>query len=354
MKRGAPTHSDSVLAVGRTDGAVEAAASAWVVRRRAGLDAAGEREFAAWLAADSAHAGALARLAALADALQRARTAGATDEIVTQLKIRERRRRSRRRTLAAVGAVAAIVLLAGWWTNLPRAASPLPAVATAAPSTELIRRLPDGSIVELNTGAEIAVKFEPAFRRVELVRGEAMFRVEKDAARPFIVRAAGVDVRAVGTAFSVRLTGAEVQVLVTEGKVGVDDAAHGRSLLPAVVAEPVPVLVAGQTITVEARPAAELLRAAVVAEVALVEIRERLSWRIPRLEFDGVELARAVEQLNRDNRLQIFLEGAAIRSLRISGTFLADDPRTFARLAAASLGLEVAERGEGQIVLRKK
>jgi transmembrane sensor len=97
----------------------------------------------------------------------------------------------------------------------------------------------------------------------------------------------------------------------------------------------------------------EAPRPAVVAEVAPVEIKERLAWRIPRLEFDGVELARAVELLNRDNRLQISLDGAPLRSLHISGTFLSDDPRTFARLAAASLGLEVADRGPDEIVLRK-
>jgi transmembrane sensor len=219
---------------------------------------------------------------------------------------------------------------------------------------EPLRRLPDGSIVELNTGAEIIVRFEAAVRRVDLVRGEALFRVEKDAARPFVVGAGGIDVRAIGTAFSVRLDGAAVEVLVTEGRVGVNDAADGGSLLPAGPAEAVPVLVAGQSVKVATPvPAAGAVRQVEVTQISPSAQKAWLAWRIPRLEFDGVELASAVTQLNRSNRLQISLERAALGRLRLSGSFSPDDPRTFARLVAGSLGLEIEERADGSLLLRQ-
>ncbi|MCX6941829.1 MAG: FecR domain-containing protein, partial [Verrucomicrobia bacterium] len=81
------------------------------------------------------------------------------------------------------------------------------------------RVLADGTVVELNGAAVIVADFTASERRVRLERGEAYFTVMKDPARPFIVTAAGVAVRAVGTAFNVRLADTAVEVLVTEGQV---------------------------------------------------------------------------------------------------------------------------------------
>ena len=81
------------------------------------------------------------------------------------------------------------------------------------------RVLADGTVVELNDTAVIVADYTATERRVRLERGEAHFTVTKDATRPFTVMAAGVAVRAVGTAFNVRLVDAAVEVLVTEGQV---------------------------------------------------------------------------------------------------------------------------------------
>ena len=47
------------------------------------------------------------------------------------------------------------------------------------------RTLPDGSVIELNAGAEIAVNFTPAQRGVRLLRGEALFAVAHNPGSPF-------------------------------------------------------------------------------------------------------------------------------------------------------------------------
>lgn len=251
------------------------------------------------------------------------------------------------------GLAAALAIGVGVWLNSPWRA-PRPEPSRVAQSAAAIRRLPDGSILELNGGARIAVKFEPARRLVELEAGEALFHVEKDSARPFVVRVAGVDVRAVGTAFSVKLEGAAVEVLVTEGRVGVEEETGGPSLLPVASADAAAVLVAGQRLRVEPPPVSGAPRQVLVTAVGAAEMKERLAWRIPRFEFEGIELADAAARLNQLNRRQITLEGAGVGHLRISGTFYPDDPNTFARLTAASLGLLVEERNEHEIVLRSK
>ena len=78
-----------------------------------------------------------------------------------------------------------------------------------------IHRLHDGSIVELNKGAQISIRYSGDERRVDLLSGEAYFEVAKNPDRPFIVSARGIDVKAVGTAFNVRLHNDSLEVLVT-------------------------------------------------------------------------------------------------------------------------------------------
>ncbi len=117
-------------------------------------------------------------------------------------------------------AAAATLLLAGgigWHQQFRRNAAP-EVYATTADSYQRVT-LADGSVAELNASSEIKVNYTPADRRVQLVRGEAHFTVAKNKERPFWVQAGTVKVRAVGTAFDVRITEREIDVLVTEGKV---------------------------------------------------------------------------------------------------------------------------------------
>ena len=86
-----------------------------------------------------------------------------------------------------------------------------------------VRRLTldDGSALALNTSSVLQVKFAADERRIVLRQGEASFQVAHDEDRPFVVQAGDVSVRAVGTAFSVRMRQQELEVVVTEGVVEV-------------------------------------------------------------------------------------------------------------------------------------
>jgi transmembrane sensor len=121
----------------------------------------------------------------------------------------------------ALAAAAAVVL--GVFLARTEKPSDATAMAIAAGQIGLIERrtLEDGSIVELNRGAELRVSFSTGERHIELSRGEAHFQVAKDPNRPFTVRAGTVTVRAIGTAFNVQRRTASVDVLVTEGTVDV-------------------------------------------------------------------------------------------------------------------------------------
>ena len=343
---------------------IDAAAADWVLRSNAGEGAASQRELVAWLQKDPRHQEAYDRLSGTWAVFDRAERAGATDEILAKLRTRTRRRRAGWQ-LAAVSAI--VFGGAALWIERSTPSRPpaLPLVALPArPPSDSIRKLPDGSIVELNEHAEIAIRYESSVRRVLLLRGEALFRVEKEPARPFLVQAGSVEVRAVGTAFNVRLEEKAVEVLVTHGTVRVEDAVNRLSLVPApdpvgdaaaAASEQDGVLVAGQRMVVtmpaldvpaEARPEVR------IASLAPEEIDQRLAWRIPQLEFGGMELAQAIALLNRHNRLQISTGDAATAKLRISGVFRSDNPEGFLLIVEATFGLRADRIGEHEVILR--
>lgn len=326
---------------------IERLASEWLVRREAGLDAEAARELSAWRAADPRHEAAFSRHEATWAVFCRAQQRGDATTIVTQLRVRARRRTQRRYLTGAAVAGLALALFLGWSVLPARRSASEP--GPAAP-IEMLRKLPDGSLVELNVGARIDVRYEADFRRVQLLHGEAHFSVAKDSTRPFIVEVSGVEVRAVGTAFTVHLQSAAVEVVVTEGRVSVD--------------RPAPTS-AGQDLSVPSAPTlvaagnrARLpvsVDAALVAEVSAMseaELERRLAWRKPRIEFNELELSQAVALMNRHNRLQIVVGDAAVGRLRVSGTFLPDNPEGFVRIVEATFDLKAVRRGENEVVLR--
>jgi transmembrane sensor len=96
--------------------------------------------------------------------------------------------------------------------------------------------LGNGSRLSLNTETQVHVEFSSTQRSVGVDDGEALFEVAKAASRPFIVRAGGSEVVALGTVFSVRLSrpiaelGDSLAVTLVEGRVIVRaaaPAAHG-------------------------------------------------------------------------------------------------------------------------------
>jgi len=83
-------------------------------------------------------------------------------------------------------------------------------------------RLPDGSLVTLNTGATLRYPhvFRKQKREVKL-SGEAFFDVSSNPGKPFIVKTENTFIRVLGTSFNVRALKNEASVVVTveEGRV---------------------------------------------------------------------------------------------------------------------------------------
>ena len=336
--------------------AIRDLAAGWLFRRGAGLTPAELSEFESWRAADPRHAAALDDLEQAWSVLERPLAAGRSRTVLEQLGVRAQRRRRRR--VAAVGSLCLLLVAGGtlWQSSPAPKSQPGAQVSIVAPAT---RTLSDGSVVELKSGAEIAVDFKGATRAIVLVRGEAHFQVAHDP-KPFVVTAGRVEFRAVGTAFSVELEEGSVELLVTEGRVAVEKPGGN---LPALTAAAAPVVAPATSATLATVDAGNRMVLATQAEsdsvvpaptaVAAEDMADQLSWRIPRIDFTRTPLAEAVALMNRHNRVQMTIDEPALGNLPVSGLFRADRVEAFVRLLEANFGIEATTSGQ-TIQLRKR
>lgn len=198
--------------------------------------------------------------------------------------------------------------------------------------------LRDGSAVTLNTNSRIHVALSADERRVKLERGEAFFEVAKDPLRPFVVEAGDQRVVAVGTKFSVlREAGKELRVVVTEGKVRVEQLQTALT----------PVQIAAGSV---ARAGAA---GVVVTEHSLPEVEQAMSWRSGYIVLRETALADVVAEFNRYNERQLKIEDPALAGLRIGGNLRLTNLDAFVRVLEQGFPIQAEVDGD-QILLRTR
>lgn len=335
---------------------IEIAASEWLARLDRGLTPEEQDSYTEWLAQDAAHREAIGRY--LNDWDDFDRLAGIHlkhhARIDPDLLVPEHLETLKGRSLvqkivlfSALPFAAMIALVFYFTASSPEDSSGL----KVQPALELLARieqrtLEDGSVIEINRGSVVRSSYTDSERRVYLTKGEANFDVAKDPDRPFIVNVAGVDVRAVGTIFSVKLSRNEVDVIVTEGIVNVKPSASSF-----VSKQPIAdsFLEIGQRARVDLRTEVPVV---VVTSIERTEINEAHRWQPRLLDYDEVLLGELVEEFNRSNPIQIALNDPSLETISLSSTFWSDNVEGFVRLMESSFGMEAEWRGSREIVLR--
>jgi transmembrane sensor len=340
---------------------IEEAAAVWLALRAEGFSSAQKREFARWCRADPRHAATVARLEATCALLEKMPLVRAELQPVIAFPVAARAGRpmtASRRTLSplrvALGLAAAITVAFLTVMQFPTAPDSAAQVFTTSTGGYERVALADGSVIELNAQTKVRVILTPTNRRVELVAGEAHFTVAHDRARPFIVSAGGVAVRAVGTAFNVRLAPTAVEVLVTEGKVSV---AEVERVVPNALSAPVSTTyVAANERTLVHLPSLTnpAQSAPAVEKITPATVRDALSWQERKLAFSETPLSEVVAQFNRRNRVQLILGDTALAERPVSGTFAADNVEGFVRLLESGNTITVERQGETNVILRTK
>lgn len=339
------------------------AASDWLVIRDRGLTAGQREEFESWLRADVRHAAIFAQLEQTWDMLaSMPEQAVETDESAEGESHANAPRRSNLAWVALPLAAAAALAIAyvGWWRS-PVPMSYVRAAFTAVGDLQKLD-LPDGSVVQLNTDSAVEVAYTAAERRVKLVRGEAHFLVAKSRNWPFIVTAAAIDVRAVGTAFNVHMRPTGVEVLVTDGRVAVADARDGRSLLTLPSGLPAPndprgadsppsLLTTGKKAVIPIEATSNSPAIASVTMIDAPKIAQTLAWRERQLQFISQPLSDIVAEFNRYNRHKLTIGDPFLAIKRFGGTFPSNDYASLVQLLHLEFGV-IVERHSHETVLR--
>ena len=367
-------------------------AAEWLVELRSRSDDLTRRRFDQWLSTSPEHVRAYLECTAISEAaetgpraslaeidalIERARQATAANVIpltpvhsaseATSPKRDDTRSRSRlmrsspRVRFAAAAAVALAVVGASAGYFMTRN------VYTTAVGEQRSILLPDGSTIDMNGRSKVRVRLTAGRRAVDLMEGEALFRVAKDKARPFVVSASDTRVRAVGTAFAVNRLRRELLVTVVDGTVAVSvpilrprSSARGATSDPqrassgeagAVVAALAPtgdevLLNAGQQLAVPTAGSA-------FPQPRSVDVEDAIAWTQRRLVFDSTALEDVVAEFNRHSRRELVIEGNGLRDFDISGAFSSTDVGPFLRFLRAQPGVEVIEEQNRIVIVRR-
>jgi len=348
---------------------IAAQAQKWFVLHREGdLTAAQRQQFVDWLCESPTHAHEYASLVGFIQDVQRAAAQNTTaaDVLIARARAEidvdnvepifaavdsyEADRPSPRRihahiwtAIAAAVASVMVLLAGGWWFHERNHYQ-------TAHAEQRSWRMPDGSTVHLNSSSEIRVRFDDKERRVELVRGQALFQVAKDAQRPFWVYAGDAVAKAVGTEFDVYRRADRTLISVLEGRVAVwrlpdvfEQARHAmdadvdsssRQLIAQLDADQ-QAMISGHSTQVSQRDGT---------------VRKTVAWLQRQVVFDHDSLGSAIEEFNRYAERPIRVEGVELRGMQISGIFSAYDAEAFLRFLERQPDIDV-QRGAEEIVV---
>jgi transmembrane sensor len=199
-----------------------------------------------------------------------------------------------------------------------------------APSEHRGFTLADGSRIELAGDSRVKATLREHVRDIELLQGEAYFRVAHDKSRPFVVHASALHVRAVGTSFDVRTSGDRVVVAVEEGVVVVEPRPQRSSAVDSVLglfrAPPTPPHRAATMQPLNLRGGQEVAVGLPSQELQLLPIEPAAvaSWREGRLRFVREPLSSVIASVRAATGRDIDLANAEIGELRFTGTVFSE------------------------------
>src|SRR5216684_1591296 len=332
----------------RTD--IDEEAAVWIWRMDSAAVAAADRQaFEAWLRQDPRHRRAAAALSAVWSTLDGLAEAKRDEKIATftnttKLPLLHHPQRG---WFAAAAVLAAVAVGAIW---LQQGSGESQTLATAVGQQRNVT-LADGSTVTLNTNTILETDLRRHTREIYLRKGEAHFQVAHDRSRPFLVHAGDAVVRAVGTAFEVRvLTDQHVDVVVNEGSVEVQATAPTPALPnPAARAR------AAAATTVRALNAGERLSTAsrdyVVTPITAQQMSSELAWREGAIIFDGQPLSEAIAEIERYTDARIVVSDPEIARLRVGGRFRTGDMQEFFDALQTALPVSIRHTDGGLVFI---
>lgn len=192
-------------------------------------------------------------------------------------------------------------------------------------------RLPDGSMLHLNSGSEAIVWYTNRERFIELIRGQAMFQVAHEKSRRFRVEAGAAQVVSIGTQFDVLRRDTETRIAVREGKlkilpVSLRISSDPKSVLPGTPLE------AGRALVLDAQG---------ISRDSSETVMQATAWLQREIVFQQSPLQAVVNDFNQYSTVPIVIESTELASMTISGVFGAYDLESFLQFLSSLDGVAV-------------
>lgn len=250
-----------------------------------------------------------------------------------------KKRSNRKRIWLAAASVLVVAIGAWFWMNRQSSAS-----NTAEAKKETIEAhigsrinqvLADGSTVWLNAGSKLSYEndFTGSTREVRL-EGEAFFDIVKKTNQPFIVHTSGIDIKVLGTSFSVKSYPEDKDVITTLYRGSVKVFRHEESEAKAIPLKPNQKLILPKEAATEPQNLSNetntLSSAKTTPESStIVHIdstkkdneRAETAWVYNRVEFRGDNFEELARKLERWFNVTIVFRDEKVKQLSFDGSF---------------------------------
>lgn len=197
--------------------------------------------------------------------------------------------------------------------------------------------LRDGSVIFLGGASRISVDFDKRERGVELLAGEALFSVTKDADRPWVLQSGKAVVTVHGTLFNVKREPDSSEITLLEGLVDVrprGKSEQARKLLPEMQI----------SVADNGRMSAP----------QRVDVHKVTGWREGILHFNESPLAAVVADLNRYSARQVVIDSRQIEAVKVSGSVRLDSIDDWIDGLSSAFNIDVIRSDPDRIVIRSK
>lgn len=301
---------------------IEKQANDWLVKLETGSLADGDEErFVAWLEEDEKHGVAFDEAEKTWKLMHEVKS-GQIDPVTTEPSASKNVVSLINRFMPLAATVLLTFSVLFWYQDAYIA---LVADHSTATGQRTEQRLPDGSMLTLNTDSAVDVRFTENERVLEVISGEVYVSVAPDKQRPFMVEAGEMRVTALGTAFIIRNEGDSAPtVTVTQHKVKVES-----------MASP------GTQVELDEGQKVSLIAEDQLTDIIEVESRYEQAWLQGKYVFRNQRFEDVVKELERYHKGKILINDPLLKNAQISGVLDLDDPLTALENLADTLPFQV-------------
>ncbi|MEM8772592.1 MAG: FecR domain-containing protein [Pseudomonadota bacterium] len=302
----------------------EQEAAAWAARSLSGEITKSEKvALQNWLAQSPENRTAYAAYEEAAHSLDYASETLLADHFEAELHAQAERQEAVSTPWASIAA-GLVALLAGVLLLTITFRAPQPQLLATAYGERAEQILSDGSSVQLNTKTKLEITYRNKERLAQFNSGEALFDVERNPTRPFVVKTRHADIVVTGTVFNVLSLKTGTIVSVVSGAVDVTPAAGERITL-----------MAGQKLNVDTQGRASAVEA--------FNPNTALAWREGKTRYAKRPLGEVIEDLNRYFSQPIILGDPKLATLPVTGEFDVSDQETIISALSVAFSLEARE-----------